>query len=236
MTNFGLKRLTIYAYKDEKRSAPAADKCEVMFNPETYSLTYGNEFKTIKSINKPGSVKYHTGSAPDGLKLVLVFTNTGTEQLGVMKLLRPRKSVVEKVRDFLNITTVPNITISAADTNDLHRPYYLRIEWGVLVFDCDLESVKVKFTMFDRRGNPLRAELSTAFKGELNESSKLLANKLKSPDVSHARSLNQCENLPILCYDVYKNSSYYMQVADFNGLNSVRGLDTGSLIRLPAIK
>ncbi|NEO00298.1 MAG: hypothetical protein F6K50_34020 [Moorea sp. SIO3I7] len=57
---FKLEKLKIRVYKDGKRTGKGEDTFEVMFNPESYSLQYGNVYQKKQGLNTSGRVK--TGS------------------------------------------------------------------------------------------------------------------------------------------------------------------------------
>ena len=84
------------------------------------------------------------------LSLNLVLDGTGVDELGATA--PERKSVKERVQDFFDTTLHYN--------GNTHEPYYLCVEWGSLKFLCRLETTTIKYTAFERNGDPLRAELN----------------------------------------------------------------------------
>ena len=44
------------------------------------------------------------------------------------------------------------------------------------------------------------------------------------------------DTLPLLCNKIYKDSSYYIQVAKFNGLNKFRNLKPGTKLKFPPLR
>jgi nucleoid-associated protein YgaU len=43
------------------------------------------------------------------------------------------------------------------------------------------------------------------------------------------------DTLPMLCYQIYKDSSYYLAVARLNQLQNFRQLQPGQLLRFPPL-
>ena len=227
LLNFGLQKLTVYAYKTSKRTLPWADKIEAMYNPESYSRKYENVFTKNQGIAIPGSdIKYSCGN-PDSLNIKLIFTDTGVESLGMLKLFIS-KTVSERVDKFLDITTKVQ--------GGMHRPYYLIVEWGKLSMDCVLGSVDINYTMFNRSGEPLRAELTTVFKEDVSLEKAAKTANLMSPDVTHTRRVKEGDTLPLMAHKIYEDPSYYMKVAESNRLDTVRNTEPGQTMIFPPIK
>ncbi len=81
------------------------------------------------------------------------------------------KSVYAQVNDFLRLTWLPE--------NDTINP--LKIQWGEFSFHCRLKDVEIKYTLFDRMGAPLRAELDANFIGIGEENQDNYRKRLKAP-------------------------------------------------------
>lgn len=155
--------------------------------------------------------------------------------------------VSSEVRRFLKITT--------QITNQSHQPCYLLLQWGHVFmrlsnaeptldpivssaedkyfsYPCRLESVDVAYTQFDRMGNPLRAELDTVF---IEDGKKIIGQGLQSPDITHARTVEAGDTLPLMADRIYEDPSYYMKVAEANEMDSVRSVQPGESIVFPPI-
>lgn len=55
-----------------------------------------------------------------------------------------------------------------------------------------------------------------------------------SPDMTHLVEVDAGDLLPALTYAVYGDSSYFAQVAKFNGINKFAALKRGTLLGFPA--
>jgi nucleoid-associated protein YgaU len=114
-----------------------------------------------------------------------------------------------------------------------HEPLYLKLEWGDLVFHCRLVSVNVSYTLFNRQGRPIRAELACAFKGSLQLSKRV---QKSSPDLSHSRLVEAEDNITIMTNKIYKNPAYYIRVAQANRLNNFRRLPMELELQFPPLE
>jgi nucleoid-associated protein YgaU len=119
---------------------------------------------------------------------------------------------------------------------EIHRPRYLKLIWGTLIFDCQLKSLDIEHKMFSPQGLPLRAILKTKFV-EFTENTKrnALENK-SSPDLTHVRIVKEGDTLPLLTHRIYGDSKYYLEVARINGLTNFRRLEPGTELMFPPIE
>ncbi|MDJ0676395.1 MAG: hypothetical protein QNJ36_13590 [Calothrix sp. MO_167.B42] len=233
---FKLEKLKIYVYGNRLRIGLPQDTFEAMFNPESYSLKYENAYQTYQGINTSGCEAQYSLSKPQNLSLKLILDDTGVADYGLygfagaslVSKLVGTQDVYKQVQKFLQLTCYMD--------GEIHEPKFLKIEWGDLIFDCRLKSVNVEYTLFNRSGQPIRAELNTVFIGDIQDSKRIKEENKNSPDLSHLKTIKSGDKLPIMAQEVYGNSAYYLQIARANNLNNFRKLKTGINIKLPPIK
>lgn len=116
-----------------------------------------------------------------------------------------------------------------------HEPPIVTITWGSYEDKARLLSMNTSYTLFDTAGDPLRAEIVLKFgHHEKYEEIEAKANK-QSPDLTHVIEVKAGDTLPNLCYKVYKDSSYYMQVARINRLSGFCRLTPGMRLVFPPL-
>ncbi|MEM0999653.1 MAG: hypothetical protein AAGN35_21525 [Bacteroidota bacterium] len=227
-----LEKMVIMVFDKPERATFAPKKYEVMFNPTTYSLTYENNFSKLQGINTTGRPSKFALAPPDTLEVTLIIDGTGVRKIGSQQLLDElfgaEDDVYGEVQDFLQATTEVN--------GKIHEPNFLRLEWGDLTFDCRLKKVKVSYTLFNRQGNPLRAELQCEFFGDLQKSKRLRKDNFSSPDLTHRRILRAGEDLLQLTEEIYGSPHYYLKVAAVNQLDNFRDLAPGRELFFPPVK
>ena len=54
-----------------------------------------------------------------------------------------------------------------------------------------------------------------------------------SSDLTHIRVVQAGDNLPLMCFRIYGDSSFYIKVAKFNKLNDFRDIKPGDHITFP---
>lgn len=221
-----LEKLKIFAYTKPDRLVEG-EKFEVMFNPETYSLSYTNEFSDLQGINTSGRTANYSKSEPGQLSLTLLLDGTGVDVFG-LTVLGKYTHVSAQVKEFLRLTYRMD--------GDIHEPKFLTIRWGELTFKCRLKSVEVKYTLFDHAGIPLRAELQTVFFSDVGETERLKDENKNSPDLTHSRIVGAHDLLPLMCEKIYGSAKYYIHVARANNLKDFRDLKPGQEIFFPPIE
>ena len=117
-----------------------------------------------------------------------------------------------------------------------HSPNHLRLLWGTLIFFGTLDSMPVEYTLFQPSGEPLRAKIKLAFSGFASKEEESLRAKRSSPDLAHIIEVKAGETLPLLCYRIYQDSSYYPQVAKANDLVNFRNLIPGDRLHFPPLR
>ena len=160
-----LEKLKIKVYRTEARNGSPIETFEAMFNPESYMLSYENVYSKEQGINSSGKSARYSLSKPSDLSLKLILDGTGVSDYPVLTS-RADLDVSRRVQKFMELTAYMD--------GNIHQPKFLKIEWGTLIFKCRLLSVDIAYTLFDKGGRPLRAELSTTFVGDLEESSLVL--------------------------------------------------------------
>lgn len=116
-----------------------------------------------------------------------------------------------------------------------HEPPIVEIIWGSNQFKGRLLSMDTKYTLFDSEGGPLRAEIQLEFTSYQTISEIEAAANKSSPDLTHVIEVKAGDTLPNLCNKVYRDSSYYMQVARINGLSSFCYLKPGTRLVFPPL-
>jgi hypothetical protein len=193
----------------------------VMLNPSKYSHTYAISYSDRKAFGQAGSLSRFNAIGAETVSFDIVIDGTGVVS-----------------------STAPDVKTQIRQLNDIvykydgnnHEPNHVRVLWGSFIFFGRLTSMSAEFSLFKPSGEPLRASLKLAFRGFMSkEEEKLKANR-SSPDLSHVVEVRAGDNLPLLCHRVYKDASYYRQVARANNIVNFRDLKPGVRLHFPPLK
>jgi nucleoid-associated protein YgaU len=96
--------------------------------------------------------------------------------------------------------------------------------------------MSVDYTLFKPSGEPLRAKVKLSFSGFMSKEEEALRANRSSPDLTHLIEVKAGDTLPMLCYRVYKDCSYYLEVAKVNGITNFRDLQLGTKLHFPPLR
>ncbi len=192
----------------------------MLINPENYKVKNEQQFATSNTTNGSSAqtVKYKGGGT--GLfEIVMFFDGTGV--LTTQKVDDQIKEVKDLVYQY---------------NGDIHEPNYVKVYWGTQsLFQGRLKSWDVNYTMLDMDGTPMRAEVTVVLVSSVSARKKALEEKKSSADLTHVRTVLDGDNLPLMCYRIYGDSSYYMKVARYNELTNFRDIKPGDVITFPPV-
>jgi len=117
-----------------------------------------------------------------------------------------------------------------------HEPRIVRLLWGSLSFIGRLQSMSVQYTLFKPGGEPLRAKISLSFINYMSNAEESLRADRRSPDLTHVVEVRAGDTLPLLCYRIYKDCSYYTEIARINNITSFRDLQPGVKLSFPPLR
>ena len=215
-------------------------KIYVLYNPESYVLERSAQYSEAPGLNSNApSIQFVHGSTQT-LTMELFFDtfNSGAEvggtfmdklQFAANKFL-PSVAKLD-VRDYSS--KIYDLMIIDRST---HVPPLLRIEWSSLQFEGHLVSCSQKFTKFNESGTPVRATLNVTFKEYMEPGKIAEMTPKESPDTAKYRTVHQGDSLWSFSAKEYGLCSSWREIATANGIENPRLLDTGTMLRIPALK
>ena len=195
-------------------------------NPETFTKNNNIELETSRGHGRPGTNPKYKSTKPEELKIEFVLDGTKTMDGYVDKY--KKMEVHDQIVAFTNCVYKYE--------GKIHRPRFLILRWGSEIrFPCVLSKLDINYSLFHPNGNPLRAKISATFIKYETDVAVAAAARMSSPDLTHHRRTKQGDRLDLMSYKFYNDTSYFMQVAKANNLNSLRDLKAGVDIFFPPI-
>lgn len=232
-----LVKLKIRAYRDAQFNNEVANgEFTTLLNPEKYVFKYKVEQNRRQASGTSASSSRYNRTPPEDLDLEFLFDRTGV------------------LMNYGDHTTTADDKLSAngdvgiADDVDLfkrvvfdyngneHRPNYLIITWGALLFKGVLTEMDITFKLFTPDGKPLRASATAKFTGFIEDNLRTAIENKSSPDLTHIRIVKEGDTLPLMAHRIYGDSKYYLEVAKANKITNFRKLRVGQKIFFPPIE
>lgn len=201
----------------------AGDQIEILYFPPEYTIEKSN---TFSEISIPGLESPYLQFVKGNLASITLEVFYDTYETGI------------DVRIFTDkLTALMNLD------EKLHAPPPLRFIWGEPVepFDCVLERVSKKFTMFKSPENapekaiPVRARLSITLK-EWKSGPNQREMKLQSSDKTKSYIVKQGDSLWSIANREYGSPSTWRPIAQNNKINNPRLIGPGTKLVIPALE
>ena len=219
-----LVKLRIDAYQDEAFSKPADPASySLQINPDSYRHSHSTSYKREKGTETAGpSIKFSI-MEPQSVSFEFYLDATGA----VPGEIPAKTSLRKSVEAFKKVVY--------AYQGKLHEPNYLLISWVDTTFKCRLTSLNIDYTLFAPDGSPLRAKLSVAFQEYMSADELVKRSRKSSPDLTHVRTVQAGDTLPVMCDRIYGDSRFYLRIAQYNGLRTFRDLAPGTRLFFPPL-
>lgn len=215
-----LQKMAICAFSDPKFSQKLGT-FSVQINPDSYKHSHTTEYTENDSTDTAGVTKKFYVQSPQEISFSFYLDGTG--------LIPGVSSVPDAINNFK--------TLIYSYNGNIHSPNYVQLTWGGgMVFNCRLEKLDIDYTLFKPDGTPLRAKLDVSFGEYLSPDEIVKRSQKNSPDLTHQRIVQAGDTLPKMCFQIYGDSKYYLEIAEYNGLSHFRHLRVGSALFFPPLE
>lgn len=231
-----LIKLNIKAYSDPTfRTEIANGEFRSLLNPEKYNLKYKVVQNQRQGSGTSSSAPRYDKTPPEDLQLEFIFDRSGVLiNYGAPGDSDDKLNVDEGVGIDDDLKLFKRVVFDY--NGDEHRPNYLVISWGTLLFKGVLTELDITYKLFKADGTPLRASATAKFKGLIEDNLRVAQENNSSPDLTHVRIVSAGDTLPLMTHRIYGDSKYYLEVAKANNITNFRKLKTGQKIFFPPIK
>ncbi|WP_299458856.1 hypothetical protein [uncultured Microscilla sp.] len=192
----------------------------VAINPANLSYSVNVKYDEIEIPGSTHPVARFKNVQPESVSFDLIFDGTNM-------IYQNDEGVLEEIEAF------KKLTYGYSGTH--HDIGYLEISWGSFIFECRLTSLSVKYTLFDEKGNPIRATASCQFRSHTSPDEETKKQKQSSPDLTHVKVVKAGYGLRHMCYEIYGDTKLDVAVAKFNGFTT-RYVSEGTEVILPPLQ
>jgi nucleoid-associated protein YgaU len=195
------------------------DKVVALFNPKEYSISKSTNWKNLDTQGRDmPDVQFTTGQRRE-LSMELFFDTYDTKE--------NVKDYVKKIEKLMLIDV------------EKHRPPIVLVSWGknALNFQCVLEQMEQRYTMFTNEGTPVRAIINVSFKEiDPNQNGSLVSGGEKeSPDHTKIRVIKEGDTLQHLAHLEYEDPALWKILATSNDIEDPLNIPAGTIIQVPPL-
>lgn len=221
--NGSLELLKITGYTDKEFLKTFGQPYSVMINPDSIKWQRAIEYNEQQSPDSSSASQKYKSSPSDKLNFDIIIDCTGIVS-GQRTDMSKEIAALEKIVYTYN--------------GKIHRPNFVKVQWGKsITFKGVLMTFDTSYTLFRSDASPLRAKISLSFSGYISPSTVKKLDGQQSPDVTHIVTVEEGVAIPQLCYNIWQNNQYYVQLARYNDLNKFRDMrGIGQLIFPPIIQ
>lgn len=210
---------------------------DVQFNPTEFSLDKGAQIAEIAIPGLDTPLLQFIRGQNEKLTVDLFFDST---EKGMGKGATSVTTLTDRVYELVKIepaghappicTFMWNASFPGADISE-HAGNQRRT-----YFDCLVESIKQKFTLFSPEGIPLRATLTLTLREYKTLDHQLEQLNLSSPTRTHSHVVQRGETLPAIAARYYQRPGEWRPIAEANNIEDPRRLPVGAFLTIPPIQ
>jgi hypothetical protein len=198
----------------------SAEKYEVMYNPNNITVKLQVDRDDKQADGETSAPMNFKRIKPQDYSFEFIIDGTGANG-------EAKKDVPGEVSKFLTAVYLLK--------GDQHQPRFLKILYGSVLLKCVLKSVDITYNLFSPNAKPLRAKVNATFTSCLDQDLSEMINNKSSPDLTHVRKLKRSDKLIGVSNVLYKNNTYYLEVARANNFDTFRNLPEGTEVFFPPV-
>ncbi|MFZ3384899.1 MAG: LysM peptidoglycan-binding domain-containing protein [Candidatus Methanoperedens sp.] len=199
------------------------DKITFLFNPKEFSVEKSNQFAEVNNPGLSSSLLQFVRGGSRTITMDLFFDTY--EDKGKVDV----RTYTDKITGWEAGEEKGLMDIDS----DLHAPPVCIFGWGSFTFQCVIERVSKRFTMFLPDGMPVRATLNVTLKEYTDVVDQISRIAAQSSDLTKRWTVTQGDSLWSIAAREYGNPGEWRLIANENGLNNPRMLNPGQVLLIP---
>ncbi|MFZ5981104.1 MAG: CIS tube protein [Candidatus Zixiibacteriota bacterium] len=203
-----------------------------LFNPAEFTVEKSNEFSEVNVPGLPSSILQFVKGGARTITMDLFFDTY--EQGTDVRQYTDRITGWDAGAMFSKLQGGKKGLMDL--DSDLHAPPVCLFVWGSFVFQCIIERVSKRFTMFLPEGVPVRATLNVTLKEYRDYESQVKEVAYQSADRTKRWTVKQGDSLWLIAAKVYGDAALWRPIAGANGIENPRLLSAGRELTIPPLE
>lgn len=200
-----------------------------MFNPKELTIDRTNIFNDKNPVGLSSSILQFGGGNARTVKMDLLF-DTYEQGIDV-------RFFTDRITGWdagVMFSKLPKEAKGLMDIDsDTHAPPICIFVWGAFIFQCVIDTVSKKFTMFLPEGIPVRATLNVTLKECREVKEKVIETDKQSADITKSWVVMQGDSLWAIAAKEYGNPEDWRLIAKRNNIKNPRILNLGQRLIIP---
>jgi len=202
-----------------------------LFNPEEFTVEKSNQFAEVNIPGLSSPVFQFVRGNARSVSLELFFDTYENKIFKDVRLFTDRITGWDAGSMFSGL---PDAAKGLMDIDsDLHAPPICLFVWGTFIFQCIIERVSKRFTMFLPEGIPVRATLNVTLKEYREVDVQVKELDLLSSDLTKSWLVKQGDTLWAIAAKEYGSPADWRLIADANRIDNPRLLEPGKELVIP---
>ncbi len=214
---------------------------KVKFNPTEFTLTKGAQIAEVPIPGLDAPVLQFVRGQTETMSLELFFDSTDA---GTGDNADPVTTTTDKFYQLIKINRrTHGIPICRFVWGTGSFPgSHLTDQWAsqnasrINGFNCIVDNVRQRFTMFSPAGTPLRATLTLQLREYKTLDQQIAQLRLESPDHTHTHLVEAGDTLNRIAERAYGDARQWRPIADHNRLSDPLDLTPGLVLEIPPIR
>ncbi len=217
-------KLKLLGFKQDPstpKTSGADEEFEVLVNPAALKHKKGMLFNSDNRANGSIDVKQWKGFSEETLEVALDLDGSSYATDGNINNVEDQLDKIMKI---------------AYDYDGgVHKPMYVVIAWNSYAFLGHIKDLETEYKVFDQEGKCLLANIQMEFTIHMDNKTAAKKQNRSSPDMSHLQVMKDGDKIPLICNDIYSDPTYYIQIAELNGLTNFRNIPIGKKLLFPPL-
>ncbi|MCP4213808.1 MAG: LysM peptidoglycan-binding domain-containing protein [bacterium] len=202
-----------------------------LFNPAEFTVEKGNTFAEINVPGLPSSILQFVRGNSRTISMELFFDTYEDKEN------RDVRQYTDKITGWDSGSTLSQLSPDKKGLMDidseLHAPPVCIFEWGSFTFQCVIERVSKRFTMFLADGTPVRATLTVTLKEYQEVDIQIRNIDTHSADLSKRWTVTQGDSLWSIAAKEFGDPGQWRLLAEANAIDNPRIISPGTELRVP---
>lgn len=200
-----------------------------VFNPSDFTIQRSVNYAQHRIPGRDRPVIQFVNGEAEVMSFSLLFDTYSAGAASQLPKVILSAAMPDATKEDVRLFTEPLMKLTTVNS-DIHAPSLVEFVWGSISFKGYIQDISQRFTMFSMFGTPVRAVVDITLISDKKDN-----NVRNSPDRTKARTISDGDRLYAFAYAEYGDCGEWRRIAEANGIDNPRKLESGTDIVIPPI-